>query len=117
MITALMAATGLLVGTPRAAEATMRTIEGFFMVPSPWGMPSSGATFDYVTLSVSDKCAYVFRAPKSGTISKVGFRTGTVGTGGTVDVRLETVSATDGNPHRHAQGHHHQRLAGDQRYR
>jgi len=40
----------------------------------------------------------VFAAPKSGTISKVLWRTGTVTTGSTMVIRLETVSASTGLP-------------------
>jgi hypothetical protein len=88
-----------LLAQPSPAEATMRTIEGFFMVPTPWGLPSGGTTFDVVPIFVNaGEYAYIFRAPKTGTITKVGFRTVTVITGATVDVRLETVSATDGHP-------------------
>jgi hypothetical protein len=40
----------------------------------------------------------VFYVPKTGTISKIGFRTGTVTTADDFTVALETVSATDGMP-------------------
>lgn len=43
------------------------------------------------------KAALVFQAPKTGTIDRIYFRTGTVTTGDTVDVRLETVDGS-GNP-------------------
>jgi hypothetical protein len=43
------------------------------------------------------KAALVFQAPKTGTIDRVYFRTGTVTTGDTVDVRIETVDGS-GNP-------------------
>ena len=41
-----------------------------------------------------EKTAYVVQAPKAGTIDRVCFRTGTVTTGETVDVRVETVATT-----------------------
>ena len=44
-----------------------------------------------------DKDAWIIQAPKTGTIDRVCFRTMTVTTGDTVDVRLETVDAS-GNP-------------------
>jgi hypothetical protein len=47
--------------------------------------------------AVGEKIAFVFQAPKSGTISKLHLRTATVTTGDDVDVRLETVGA-DGFP-------------------
>lgn len=46
--------------------------------------------------SATDDIQFFFQAPKSGEISKVGFKTGTVTTGCTLDVRLETVDATTG---------------------
>lgn len=45
-----------------------------------------------------EKASLVFQAPFTGNLRKIHFRTATVTTGGTVDVRLETVSTTDGNP-------------------
>jgi len=48
--------------------------------------------------AASEKAAFVFRVGKTGTVSKVGFCTATVTTGATVDVRLETVDLTNGNP-------------------
>lgn len=58
------------------------------------GVSASGLTIDADT----ERAAAVFQAPKTGTISKVGFRTGNVATGATVDVRLETVDAANGDP-------------------
>lgn len=52
----------------------------------------------YLCDANGEKFAMIIQAPKTGTISKIGWRTGTVTTGNTVDVRVETVSATDGNP-------------------
>lgn len=52
-----------------------------------------------VTLSASGhKAALIFRAPKTGSITDLMFGTRNVTTGATVDLRLETVSATDGFP-------------------
>lgn len=48
--------------------------------------------------AAGEKVAFVFRIPKSGTISEVGFRTGTVSNAKTVRVSLETVSLTTGAP-------------------
>lgn len=50
-------------------------------------------------LDASDeRLGVILQAPKSGNIAKVAFSTATVTTGATVDVRVETVDATDGNP-------------------
>lgn len=65
------------------------------MVPTVSGTPG----FRAMSISAAgDKIAFVVQAPKTGTIDQVGWRTGTVTTGATMDVRLETVSATTGDP-------------------
>lgn len=48
--------------------------------------------------AAGEMAAAVFRAPKTGNIRKIYFQTRTVSTGAAVDVRVETVSASDGNP-------------------
>ena len=54
----------------------------------------------YTLDAAGEKHAFIFRMPKSGTLQKVGFRVGTItsGKGGTVDVSLETVDDTTGDP-------------------
>lgn len=59
----------------------------------------SRATLGSVLLDAAgESAAVIFQAPKTGSIDRVCFRTGTVTVGATVDVRLETVSATTGDP-------------------
>lgn len=48
--------------------------------------------------AAGEKAAFIVQAPRTGTIDRVVWRTGTVTTGGTVDVRLETVDAATGRP-------------------
>lgn len=48
--------------------------------------------------AADEKIAFIFKIGKTGTISKVGFKTGSVTTGATFDVRLETVDLTTGDP-------------------
>jgi hypothetical protein len=48
--------------------------------------------------AASEKYAGIFQAPLTGNITKIYFMTSTVTTGATVDVRLETVDATNGDP-------------------
>ena len=48
--------------------------------------------------AADEKVAFIFRAPKAGDITKVVFLTGAVTTGAIVDVRIETVSLTTGDP-------------------
>jgi hypothetical protein len=48
--------------------------------------------------AASESVAFVMPTPKAGDISHVGFRTGTVTTGATLDIRAETVDPTTGDP-------------------
>jgi hypothetical protein len=51
------------------------------------------------TLDAADEyVSQIFAIPKTGTLKKIGFRTGTVTTADTINVRLETVDATTGYP-------------------
>src|SRR3990172_8330277 len=60
---------------------------------------AGGATHQSLLLDAADeKAAFIFRAPKAGDITEVVFLTGTVTTGAIVDVRIETVSLTNGDP-------------------
>lgn len=66
--------------------------------PFPLWFPAAMATPTGVLLDAnSEKAAWVGFAPKTGSIDRAIIRLGTVTTGETVDVRLETVGA-DGNP-------------------
>lgn len=53
---------------------------------------------DYLLDANGEKCAFIVQAPATGSIRKVGFFTTTVTTGDTMDVRIETVNATNGQP-------------------
>lgn len=69
----------------------------------PFWMPRFGAAGANVVLldAAGEKAGFVFRIPKTGTITKLGFRTGTVTTGVPspgLDIRLETVDLATGNP-------------------
>lgn len=60
-----------------------------------------GAAPAYANLTINtadDRIACIFRATKAGQIRTIYFRTGTVTTGATVDVRVETVSLATGDP-------------------
>jgi len=64
----------------------------------PYKYPIIG-NFQTITLDAADEQGgCIFRAPSTGSITILWWRTGTVTTGATVDVRLETVSATTGLP-------------------
>lgn len=74
-------------------------VEGGLWIPHPYLKGASGPSLQDMLIDAStEKAAGVFMAPKTGTISKVGFLTKTVTTGVTVDVRLETVSLVNGDP-------------------
>lgn len=76
----------------------LQSLPGGLIVPQYYERGGSTA-FTNVTLDANgEKHAFVFQAPKSGSIDRIGFRTGSVTTGNTVDVRLETVDATTGDP-------------------
>lgn len=71
---------------------------GFFFPKIFPSASNAGAGFTGTLLdSANESIALVFQIRNTGTISKVGFQTGTVNTGANVDIRLETVAAT-GNP-------------------
>lgn len=48
--------------------------------------------------AAAEKAAFVFTVPKSGTVSRVGFRTGTVTTADTLKVSFQDVDTTTGDP-------------------
>lgn len=63
-------------------------------IPYPWG-GNTAATWSDQVLTTGQKSYSVFPAPKAGNIVSVSFRVGaTVTTGGSVDVRVETVALT-----------------------
>ena len=66
----------------------------FSVYPMALPIYASGApTLSYVTCDAADETAVqIFRAPRSGEIDVVGFRTSGVTIGATIDVRLETVA-------------------------
>ena len=74
----------------------IQTIKGGMTIPS--------LTDDNITLSFNgklldasgEKFAAIFKIPKTGTVAKIGFRTGTVTTSETLKIGLETISG--GNP-------------------
>ena len=76
----------------------LQNLTGFVSLP---GLPHWGGSTAFTTVvldAAGEKCAFVFKAPKTGLIRKLGFKTGTVTTGATYDVRLESVSTSTGNP-------------------
>jgi len=66
--------------------------------------PAYLATFNYFetrnrTLDADGEyCSSIFTIPKTGTLKKIGFRTGTVTKADTINVRLETVDPATGYP-------------------
>lgn len=75
----------------------LTTIGTMYYPPIGWyTLPALGNAI--LLDAAAEKCAFVLRAPQAGNIRKIHFVTGTVTTGATVDVRIETVSATNGDP-------------------
>lgn len=76
---------------------TITTVNGMFF-PEPWYIVGSTNLTNILLDAAGEKAAFILQAPKTGLIRKVHFRVGTVTTAQDTDVRLETVSTTDGNP-------------------
>lgn len=68
----------------------------FFPSP-PFGVSGQASYLNHLLDAGDEKHGSIFRIPKTGTVSKIHWRTGTVTTGATVDVRLETIDAS-GDP-------------------
>lgn len=69
------------------------------MLPTPWGL-SNGSSFalgNFGLTSAGHKCALVFAAPKNGVIEELGLMVGSVTSGATLDLRIETLDAA-GDP-------------------
>ncbi len=67
-------------------------ISGFFLFPD-FPLNDAGPNYQALLLdAANEKAAAIISAPKTGTISKIGFKTMNVTTGATMDVRLETLS-------------------------
>lgn len=65
----------------------------------PWYTPATNFAPGALTIDAADEIAAgVFTVTKTGTVVRVHFSTGNVITGATVDVRLETVDASNGQP-------------------
>lgn len=63
--------------------------------PEPPNLLSGGPTYGNTLIDAADEgAANIIMVPKSGNISKICFRTGTVTTGSTLEVRVETVDFT-----------------------
>lgn len=71
---------------------TIRAMSGFWYFPEGLTGTAIPTTGGVIIDSASEYAAYCFPAPKSGTISKVGFRASTVTVAGTMDVRIETTN-------------------------
>ena len=80
---------------------TMTSVQPY-MLPNPYDLATLlQATVSYQAFLMdasAEKVAVVFRAPKAGTLARIGFRTGTVTTGDTLKVSFQDVSTADGNP-------------------
>lgn len=86
---------------PTQGFCATQTINGIMTWPQEVRTSNRSPTIQTTNLVIdaaSEQAAGVFQSPKTGTIDKICFRTGTVTTGATVDVRLETVSITTGDP-------------------
>lgn len=77
----------------------MTDIVGGYWIPWPFSVLTGALGFGSGVIDASEeRVGSVVRACKAGAIRKICFRTNTVTTGATVDVRLETVDTTTGKP-------------------
>jgi hypothetical protein len=74
------------------------TIPGGLYMPHCPQLTSAPGYGTVVLDASADRMALVFQSPVTASLTGIGFCTGTVTTGDTVDVRVETVSTTDGFP-------------------
>lgn len=70
------------------------------LVPDPGPLiTQGGVTYNSLLLdAAAEKAAWIIRAPKTGNLARVGFRTGTVTTGDTMKVSFQDVSGATGDP-------------------
>ena len=73
---------------------------GGFLLPSTMALRelNTRATAQAIVDNTDDRVAFIFRVPKTGNITKVGFRVAAVTTAQTIRVSLCTVDATNGDP-------------------
>lgn len=72
---------------------------GGVYVPAPTPTLAAVAVSSAISMSANNsKIGWVFRAPRTGNLAAVGWRTTAVSVGGTIDLRLETVDDTTGSP-------------------
>jgi len=78
---------------------TMQAAFGGMAFPPPPGITGTPSRLTTTLIDAAiEKAGLVCHAPKTGNIAKILWATVLVTTGATVDVRLETVSLTNGNP-------------------
>ena len=81
------------------SEAQLTSIPGGLWIPGYYGATDRFAFADTFTLNDSDdKVAAIFQVPKTGSIDRVGIRTGTVTVSDTLKVGIYTVDTATGAP-------------------
>ncbi len=88
----------LLLLWPVRVMAAEQTMKGYIKLGEFDYMDTSPNFVAYTLDAADEKAAVILQAPFTGTISKIGFRTMTVTTGATMDVRVETVQAGGNDP-------------------
>lgn len=75
-------------------------VKGVNLIPGIMGLIFTGApASDAIVLDANGElCGGVFEIPKTGNISKIGFRTGTVTVSDTLKISLQTVDTSNGRP-------------------
>ena len=78
---------------------SMVTVPQFEYPFQPQAAVSTAPAYANLTINTADdRVAVIFRVTKAGSIRTIYFRTGTVTTGATLDIRLETVDLGTGDP-------------------
>jgi hypothetical protein len=77
---------------------TLQNVTGHVLIPESVYYSGSMAQQPAVLDANGEYCCCVFRIPKTGTLKKIAFRTGTVTTADTITVRLEAVDVATGQP-------------------
>lgn len=71
---------------------------GGVYLPAPLPLQATSINSQLGMSAANSRIAWIFAAPKTGNLATIAWRTTNVSVGGTLDLRLETVDTTTGNP-------------------
>jgi hypothetical protein len=76
----------------------IKTSVGHFVIPREYTRSGATVFTDVLLDAAGEKIAWIVQAPAAGTINRIGFRTGAVSSGATMDCRIESLNLTDQFP-------------------